>query len=118
MKEMAVRVVGFIPPNIGMEGAFNTFRIGSFYTKNLKEGDEVFLYNEKQKMVFGKALVTSIDTGSLGEMCLIHAASNHLELHNDPVGAPERLFKTIQRIYGPHIAEPHKKTTVLYLQRL
>lgn len=115
---MDTRVVGFIPPIIGVDELFNTFRLGGFYTKNLKVGEEVFLLNEKEKLVFGKARVESLETGPLGEMCLIHGHANHTELANDPIAAPERLFKTIQKIYGPHIAKPNKKTTILYLRRI
>ena len=115
---MEIRVIGFIPPIIGTEDEFNTFRIGEKLAKTLKVGEEVFLMDEKEKLVFGKARVEAIEVGKLGEMCLIHAHKNHTELAKDPNTASERLFKTIQRIYGPHIAEPHKKTTVLYLKRL
>ena len=75
--------------------------------------------NEKTKTVFGKAVVTSIETGLLGELCLIHAHKNHTEVGgDDPIRAPERLFKYIQKIYGPHIAEHGKKSVVLSLRRL
>lgn len=51
-------------------------------------------------------------------MCVIHAHKNHTEIANDPNTAPERLHDTIRKIYGPHIATLHKKTTVIYLKRL
>ena len=111
-------VVGFIPPILGVEGKFNTFRIGGFYNKNLKEGDEVFLLNEKEKAVFGIARVESVEIGRLDEMCILHGDMNHGELANISNDAPQKLFKTIQKIYGPHIAPPQKLTTVLYLQRI
>lgn len=115
---MEKRVVGFIPPVVGVDGEFNTFRLGGFYTKHLKPGEEVLLLDEKAKMVFGRAEVVSIETGGLGEMCLIHGHKNHTELANDPLTAPERLHDTLRRIYGPHIATIAKKTTVLYLRRI
>lgn len=115
---MGNHVVGFIAPIIGVDGEFNTFRLGTFYSKRLSPGDEVLLLNEKERMVFGKARVESVETGPLGEMCLIHAHKNHTELGNDPNTAPERLNDTLRKIYGPHIAQVTKKTTVLYLKRL
>ena len=115
---MNKHVVGFIPPIVGVEEEFNTFRIGSFYQKRLSPGDEVLLLNEKEKIVFGRARVESIDVGSLGEMLLIHAHKNHTELANDSNTAPERLHETIRRIYGPQIATLTKKTTVIYMKRL
>lgn len=115
---MDTRVVGFIPPVIGVEGEFNTFRLGGFYAKNLSPGETVFLLNEKEKIVFGRAVVESIDVGKLGEMVAIHAHKNHTELTNDPMTAPERLGQTLRKIYGPHIATLTRKTTVIYLKRL
>jgi len=115
---MQIRVINFIPPIIGTESEFNTFRLGSFYAKHLSPGEEVLLLNEKEKMVFGRAQVVRVESGPLGEMCLIHAHMNHTELANDPNTAPERLHETLRRIYGPHIATLTKKTSVVYLKRL
>lgn len=115
---MEVRVIGFIPPVVGVEGEFNTFRIGGFYEKRLSPGETVYLLNEKEKMIFGKAVVEKIDCGKLHEMCAIHGHLNHTELANDPTNAPERLFATLKKIHGPHIALPTKKTTVIFLRRI
>lgn len=114
---MEVHVVGFIPPVVGVDGKFNTFRIGSAMFKRLTVGDEVFLMDEKKKIVFGKAVVTDLDNGSLGEMCVQHAHANHTQLTTGEFGSAERLFKFIQKIYGPHIAKVGKKATVIYLRR-
>lgn len=115
---MNTRVIGFIPPVIGVEGNFNTFRIGGFFAARLNVGEEVMLMDEKEKVVFGKAVVEAVDVGQLGELCLTHGHQNHTEVANDPIGAPERLFKTITKIYGPHIAKVNKKTTVISLRRI
>lgn len=115
---MQVPVVGFIPPVEGVDAEFNTFRLGSAFSKRLKEGDEVFLMDEKSKTVFGRAAVTRVETGVLGELCLIHAKENHRERNSDPDGAAERLFKYLQKVYGSHIATLTKKSTVIYMRRL
>lgn len=115
---MQHHVIGFIPPVIGVEEEFNTFRIGGFYQKRLSPGDVVYLLNEKEKMIFGRAQVQSIEVGGLGEMCLIHAHKNHTELAGDPNTAPERLNELLRKIHGPHIATLTKKTTVIYMKRL
>jgi hypothetical protein len=115
MRETAV--ISFIPPIEGIDGSFNTFRIGSGYFKRLNEGEEVFLMNEKTKTVFGKAVVEKLDNGPMGEMCMIHAHKNHTELNNNDGLSHERLFGLLQKIYGPHIALPVKKVTVIYLRR-
>lgn len=115
---MQERVIGFIPPIVGIDGEFNTFRLGQKLFKNLTVGERVFLLDEKNRTVVGEAGVIKTDFGTLADMCLIHGHRNHTEVSNDEMGAPERLFKTICEIYGPHIATPQKKTTVIYLRRL
>ncbi|TSP14000.1 hypothetical protein [Cupriavidus campinensis] len=116
---MEVPVIGFIPPIVGIDGEFNTFRLGIAFCKKIKPGDEVFLMDEKKRAVIGRAEVTKMDSGGLGEMCLVHANKNHTEVSGAAgEGAHERLFAYIQRIYGPHIATPQKKATVIYMRRL
>lgn len=115
---MEIPVLDFIPPIEGVEREFNTFRLGGTLAKRLKEGQEVFLMDGKNKVVFGRAQVLRIESGQLGELCLMHAKDNHRELANDPADAPERLFKYLQKIYGPHIATATKKSCVLYMRRL
>lgn len=115
---MNIQVIGFIPPIEGVEGTFNTFRLGGTYAKRLNAGDEVLLMNEKSKTVFGRARVESVEVGELWDLCVVHASANHTELANEPNEAPERLLKTVQKIYGPHIAPAGKRTTVIYLKRI
>lgn len=115
---MHVSVIGFIPPVEGVDKEFNTFRLGGTFAKRLKEGDEVFLMDEKNKIVFGRAQVLRVESGKLGELCLLHAAKNHRELLNDETTAPERLFQYLQRVYGPHIATATKKSCVIYMRRI
>lgn len=115
---MEVQVIGFVPPLVGLENQFNTFRVGGALAKRIACGDAVFLMNEKTKVVFGRAEVERIEVGPLWDLCVAYAYRNHLELTNDPVGAPERLFAYIQKLYGPHIAPPTKKSCVIFLRRL
>ena len=115
---MNVRVIGFIAPVVGVDGEFNTFRLGGFYKKCLSPEEEVFLLSEKDRLIFGRARVERIEFGSLGDILQRHAFMNHTELKNDPIGAPDRLGETMRKIYGPHIATLAKKTTVIYLRRI
>lgn len=115
---MHVQVIGFIPPHIGLEGEFNTFRLGGKMAKVLVPGQEVFLMDEKAKTVFGRAEVLSVESGKLESLCEIHAHQNHTELANEAAGAPQRLLAFIQKIFGPHIAPPTKLACVVYLRRI
>jgi hypothetical protein len=111
-------VLGFVPPLIGLDGSFNTIRLGLAYKKRLTVGDVVFLLDEKGRKVFGEAEVTSVDSATLGEICLLHAEANHMELENKDGQQSARLFAYLQKIYGPHIATTTRTATVVYLRRI
>lgn len=105
-------VIGFVPPLVGLEGDFNTFRIGGKWYKTLEVGDKVALMDEKNKKIVSFAKVTKLDKGKLNEMLEKHAYLNHTGL-----GAID-LGKFILKIYGPHIVNDTKLTTVIYLRTL
>lgn len=115
---MHVQVIGFIPPFEGLDGNFNTFRIGGALAKRIACDDTVFLMNEKTKVVFGTARVTRIEVGKLQELCDLYGHENHSELNNEREGAGTRLLTFVTKIYGPHIAPPTKKCCVVWLERI
>lgn len=115
---MEVQTIGFIPPVAGVDKNFNTFRLGGTLAKRLTSGQEVFLLDEKTKIVFGRAEVLSVHMGKLRDMCDMHAHFNHRELANEPDGAADRLIAYMRKIYGPQIAVDNKRCTVIYLKRL
>jgi hypothetical protein len=115
---MEVRCLGFIPPVVGVEKDFNTFRLGSTLYKALEPGMNVYLLDTKKLIVFGSAVVRRIYNGPLWEMCLDHGANNHTELGKDDIDFQESMFKTMQKMFGPQIALPTKNCTVIYLSRL
>lgn len=111
------RFIGFIPPIVGLEGEFNTFRIGLTLAKCLSIGEIVFLANLKESIIIGSASIEKIDFGRMDEMCVLHATKNHTEKELQDGRSAERLFALLQKIYGPHIATCTKKTSVIYLKR-
>lgn len=114
-----IYVIDFHPPILGLDGEFNTFRLGRTWSKRLKAGDHVLLTDRKNSVVFGRAEVTAVHTGPLGEMCKAHAIHNHTQRESTPEQAPERLLKEVlQKLYGPHIAHETKASVVIYLRRL
>lgn len=116
---MFERVIKFAPPHIGLDGEFNTFRIGTKLHRQLKAGDFVSLLDTKEEAIFGRAQVVSTDLGTLAEMCAIHSPNNHTEIPApDKQNSPARLFAYVQKLYGPHIAGFSKKTSVIYLKRI
>ncbi|MDR9847118.1 hypothetical protein [Herbaspirillum huttiense] len=116
---MQIPVISFVAPVEGIDGEFNTFRLGKKLSTTLKPGDEVLIMDGNAMMAIGRAEVIRVELGRLAEMCVEHAAKNHRELTNqDTQEAPARLFHYIQKLYGPHIATMTKWTSVIYLRRL
>lgn len=115
---MIGRVIDFVPPVEGIEGDFNTFRLGLFYAKRLTPGEVVHLLDSKEKMLIGKATVLGTDIGTLGEMLAAHAQRNHAMILGDGLTASERLMDLMRKLYGPHIASFSRKTTVIHLRRI
>lgn len=114
---MKIPVLGFISPIIGVEGEFNTFRMGRKYS-TLEIHSDVFLMDEKQKVIFGSAEVLEVTLGKVGELCVLYGAQNHTELENEVENHAESLYRTLLKIYGPHILTPTKLFTVVRLRRM
>jgi hypothetical protein len=116
---MEYLVLDFVPPLVGFEGAFNTFRVGTGMLKKTAVGNEVFLMDSNRKVVFGRARVMQMEPGLLGELCCEHASMNHTEVYNpEKTESAARLFAYIQKLYGPHIAHKDKRAVVIYLERI
>lgn len=110
-------VIGFIPPVVGVDGDFNTFRMGRKYA-SLTAGVEVLLMDQKRMVVFGKATVLDVSVGPLSALCAVYASENHTELDQDDGDHAQRLYRTLEKIYGPHIVKPNKTATVVKLRRV
>lgn len=113
-------VLDFIPPIEGVDGEFNTIRLGLAWAKRLAEGDTVYLMDNKAKRVIGKARVTAIFSDTLEIICEKHGHANHTQLRRklSDGDASLEVMRVITKIYGPHIAQPKKKATAIYLKRL
>jgi hypothetical protein len=114
---METPVLGFIPPVVGVDGEFNTIRLGGRKYKDLLIGSEVFLMDTRRDVIFGRAEVLDVTTGPLSALLAVYAGENHTEIGRDGDHA-ERLYQTIQKIYGIHIVQPNKLSTCIKLKRL
>lgn len=112
-----MRVIEFSPPMSGLDGEFNTFRLGIAWSKRLAPGEIVLLIDKKQFLVIGHAEVTAIQVGELSDMSALHARRNHNQIGLDPDGAGERLIANMMRRYGPHKLSHTSRVTVIYLKR-
>lgn len=114
---METPVLGFIPPHVGMDGEFNTFRLGGRKYKDLTIGSEVLLLDTRRDVIFGRAQVLDVTVGPLSALLAVYASENHTQLGQEGDHA-ERLYQTLRNIYGPHIVQPNKLTTCIKLKRL
>ncbi len=115
---MDYHVIGFRAPIVGIEERFNTFRLGTAWSKLLIPGMKVILINETAKMTIAMAEVERVEVGTLAEMCERHAHENHSHLHVTDGRAGEMLNAKLKRLYGPHIATDTKRCTVIWLRRM
>lgn len=100
----------------GLEGSFNTFRLGLRYSKTLKPGDKVLLIDKSKMLCFGRATVKKVTVGILRDMANLYAHDNHNQKDTAPEEAPDRLVENMIKRYGPHICNENKKVTVIYLK--
>lgn len=113
-----MRVLEFSPPMSGIEGEFNTFRLGVAWSKRVAPGDTVLLIDRKQFSVIGKAKITGVQVGSLRDMSALHARHNHNQKGLDPQGADERLIINMVKRYGPNKCDENKRVTVIGMKRI
>ena len=97
----------------GMDGKFNTIRLGMAWTKRVTRGTVVALMTTKFD-VFGRAAVTSILSGTKEDMVERYAIDNHRLL----VDGTQRSMEDILRgSYGRMIYDNNEFATVIYLRR-
>ncbi len=114
---MNKHVIGFAPPMQGFEGEWNTFRLGKKLGNQLVPGQEVFLMDNKESVIFGAARVSRVIVGRLGEMAQLHARHNHNQKAN-PEGAEERIVVALKKRYGPQMVDENRWVSVIYLEKI
>lgn len=111
-----MHVIEFAPPMLGLEGNFNTFRLGGTWAKRLTTGDKVLLMNKPQAAIFATAVVERVLVGKLCDLAPEHAAMNHNQKGIDVAEAPERLISAMKKRYGPHRCSDNSRCSVIYLR--
>ncbi|WP_323016363.1 hypothetical protein [Castellaniella sp.] len=109
-------VLGFAPPVTGLEGQFNTFRLGVAWGKRLNEHDTVILVNQPRSEILARAEVVSVQCGVFSDMAAMHATRNHNYRGLTREEASQRLIASMIKRYGPHKCSENSKVTVIYLR--
>jgi hypothetical protein len=100
----------------GMEGEFNTFRLGGMWAQRLHPGQHVMLVRTNEEKI-GVAVVQSVHVGSLAEMIDEHGLENHLSIAADRRGRELDMLKVMKAVYGSTRVDLRSMTTVVYLKR-
>lgn len=116
--EKYIPCIGFIPPIVGIERAFNTLRVGRGWFDRLRAGDKVALVNTRTALPEGYAEVVRLDHGEYSPMLKKHASFNHAALVKpEGVTAVDHVGKIMQQAHG-HFLNEQSTLTAIYLRRL
>ena len=69
--------ISFGYPRRGLDGHFNTIRLGRSWVEKVKPGDVVELVDARSKRVLKLATVSGVLVGALREMAQVHGAWAH-----------------------------------------
>ena len=113
-----LRIMEFAAPMSGIDGEFNTFRLGGAWSKRVAPGDKIVLMDKKECALMGWALVTGVHVGKLNELSTLHGFHNHNQKHLSPEGAGDRVVAAMQKRYGPHKCRDTSMVTVINMKRI
>lgn len=74
-----------------------------------------FISNHQKINWYSAKHVEDVIVGQIGELMLLHAHNNHNELGQDDGRSAERLYKTMQKMYGPQVLNSPRKKRLLFI---
>lgn len=113
----------FIPPHIGLDGSFSTFRPSAIWYDRarvlMRTGQPIALLEQGTKNRIGRARLVNAVRGPFWALMEKHAHSNHLMLERPKNEAQSHLERWIRNNMGSrYVKERDAICTVLYLERL
>jgi hypothetical protein len=114
-------ILTFRPPLLGLEGNFNTFRIGAAWAHRVAPGVIVGLGDRANgDRIFGKAIVRKVFYGDYETMCRKYAKDNHMLVESKMTrkAAAEKMAKIMRNAYGKIVVENAEDISVIYMERL
>lgn len=111
----ALPQLAFSYPRRGLEGRFNTIRLGVGAVEDCRPGKVVELVDARTKKVLGRATVERLHIGHLFEMAHEHIAWAHNFKDVVPRPAPADLIASMKKRYPPGRVNEDSVVTVIYL---
>ena len=110
-----VPIIPFRPKIRGMQGTWNTFRIGTAWYNRLKVGTKIAVLNTKTLEIERYEVVKDIHFGLKEEMCQMYAKDNHnIIADNIYDNIAETMLQRMRKNYGSRIFESTSYATVIY----
>lgn len=103
--------------DVGLEGRFNTVRLGKAWHDRVIPGAKVTLWHAKEDREIGVARVVDRLIGRYCDIAGEHARFNHTQLNLPHEGAESRLMKVLTSSYGTTFMKPERMVSVIYLER-
>lgn len=105
-------------PRRGLEGRFNTFRLGKTWAARAIPGATVELIDSRSKKLLKHARVLTVVQGTLIEMAQLHAREAHNWKGYPEAERPALLVASMKKRYPPGRATDDSVVTVIYLEEL
>lgn len=115
--EEEIHVLDFAPPVAGLDGLFNTIRLGPRMSRVLVPSTKIVLVHRPKNVVLGFATVIETECATLREIAHKHAHLNHNQKGLEPEGAAQRLIAAMVKRYGPQKVNEDSKVSMILLQR-
>jgi NADPH-dependent ferric siderophore reductase len=110
--------IAFGYPRRGLEGTFNTFRLGSSWEQKCQPNDVVDLVDARSKKVLKRATVLRVFVGTLTELAAVHARWAHNWKDYPPERQAALLVESMKKRYPPNRVTDSSIVSVIYLREL
>jgi hypothetical protein len=110
-----MRKIKFSYPRRGLDGLFNTFRLGKALAV-LTPGEQVELIDARTTKLIKTATVVSVHTGVLSQMAPLHARDAHNWKEHPFLERPALLVASLKKRFPPGRVQEHSTVTVIYMR--
>lgn len=113
---MTTPIIKFAYPRRGLNGNFNTFRLGSKLSNTLTPGVVVELVDSRTLKLLKRATVTSVHMGTLTDMAQLHSAHAHNWKESPDSERPGLLVASMMKRYPPGRCREDSTVSVIYMK--